>query len=74
MPPDGIVFVLDDARGSSRYIVPRETEHVTTNLWLIEQFGARGRVERRQVVVDGLGVTRVHTPQGASVRQSTSIV
>jgi RNA 3'-terminal phosphate cyclase len=39
------------ARGMSRSIVPRETEHLATNLWIIEQFGAHGAVERRQVVV-----------------------
>jgi RNA 3'-terminal phosphate cyclase (ATP) len=70
---DQLVLFAALAHGTSRYIVPRETEHLTTNLWLIGQFGARGRVERRQVVIDGLGLTRVQTPEGASVRQPTSI-
>ena len=39
-----ISFVLFAAlaHGTSRSIVPRETEHLATNLWLIGQFGARG--------------------------------
>ena len=70
---DQLVLFAALARGTSRYIVPRETEHLMTNLWLIEQFGARGRIERRQVVIDGLGITRVHT-KGADLRQPTPIV
>jgi RNA 3'-terminal phosphate cyclase (ATP) len=55
---DQLVLFAALARGASRYVVPRETEHLATNLWLIEQFGARGVVERRQVVVEGLGRRR----------------
>jgi RNA 3'-terminal phosphate cyclase (ATP) len=55
---DQLVLFAALSRGTSRYIVPRETEHLTTNLWLIGQFGARGVVERGHVVVDGLGVAR----------------
>ena len=71
---DQLVLFAALARGTSRYIVPRETEHVTTNLWLIEQFGAHGQVERREVVIDGLGVSQVHTSEGASVREPTRTV
>jgi RNA 3'-terminal phosphate cyclase (ATP) len=71
---DQLVLFAALAHGTSRYIVPRETEHLTTNLWLIGQFGAHGVVERRQVVIDGLGVTRAQTAEGASVRQPTPIV
>jgi RNA 3'-terminal phosphate cyclase (ATP) len=71
---DQLVLFAALAHGTSRYIVPRETEHLTTNLWLIGQFGAYGVVERRQVVIDGLGVTRAQTAEGASVRQPTPIV
>jgi RNA 3'-terminal phosphate cyclase (ATP) len=70
---DQLVLFAALAQGTSRYIVPRETEHLATNLWLIEQFGARGRVERRQVVIDGLGVTRAPAQEGASLRQATPI-
>jgi RNA 3'-terminal phosphate cyclase (ATP) len=66
---DQLVLFAALARGTSRYLVPRETEHLVTNLWLIEQFGAHGAVERRQVAVDGLGLARVSTAEGVSVRQ-----
>jgi RNA 3'-terminal phosphate cyclase (ATP) len=71
---DQLVLFAALAHGTSRYIVPRETEHLTTNLWLIGQFGARGRVERRRVAIDGLGLVRAQTAEGASVRQLTPIV
>jgi RNA 3'-terminal phosphate cyclase (ATP) len=70
---DQLVLFAALAHGTSRYIVPRESEHLATNLWLIGQFGARGVIERRQVVIDGLGLTRAPTPEGASIRQPTSI-
>ena len=71
---DQLVLFAALAHGTSRYIVRRETEHLTTNLWLIGQFGAHGVVERRQVVIDGLGLTRAQTAEGASIRQPTPIV
>ena len=71
---DQLVLFAAVAHGTSRYVVPRETEHLTTNLWLIGQFGAHGVVERRQVVIDGLGLTRSPRTEGASVRQPTRIV
>ena len=59
---DQLVLFAALAHGTSRYIVPRETEHLATNLWLIGQFGVRGVLERKQVVViDGLGITRAST-------------
>lgn len=54
---DQLVLFAALARGTSRYIVPRETEHLESNLWLIGQFGARGTVERRQVVIEGLALS-----------------
>jgi RNA 3'-terminal phosphate cyclase (ATP) len=66
---DQLVLFAALARGTSRYIVPRETEHLTTNLWLIEQFGAHGAIEGRQVVVDGLGLRRAQATEGVGVRQ-----
>jgi RNA 3'-terminal phosphate cyclase (ATP) len=66
---DQLVLFAALARGTSRYVVPRETQHLATNLWIIEQFGAHGTVEGRQVVVDGLGLARVSTAEGVSVRR-----
>jgi RNA 3'-terminal phosphate cyclase (ATP) len=46
------------ARGISRYVVPSPTEHLQTNLWLAECFGARVRLDGRHVEIEGLGLSR----------------
>jgi RNA 3'-terminal phosphate cyclase (ATP) len=46
------------AAGTSRYVVPETTEHLSTNLWLAEQFGAGARIAGRHVEIQGLGVER----------------
>jgi RNA 3'-terminal phosphate cyclase (ATP) len=66
---DQLVLFASLARGTTRYIVPHETEHLATNLWIIGQFGARGSVEGKRVVVDGLGLARLRDPEGVGVRQ-----
>jgi hypothetical protein len=38
--------------------VPALTEHVETNLWLAEQFGAKVGGEHRRLEVQGLGLVR----------------
>jgi RNA 3'-terminal phosphate cyclase (ATP) len=68
---DQLVLFAALAHGRSRYIVSRETEHLATNLWLIGQFGARGVVEGKQVVIDGLGLT-AQTTEGVNVRQAAT--
>jgi len=45
------------ARGTTRYRVPADTEHLRTNLWLAERFGARTRREGALVEVDGLALS-----------------
>jgi RNA 3'-terminal phosphate cyclase (ATP) len=42
------------ADGTSTWIAPRETEHLTTNLWLAERFGARTRLRDGRVEVEGV--------------------
>jgi RNA 3'-terminal phosphate cyclase (ATP) len=44
------------ANGESRWIAPRATEHLTTNLWLMEKLGARTRLEGTRAVVDGVSL------------------
>ncbi|RPI56691.1 MAG: hypothetical protein EHM55_04430 [Acidobacteria bacterium] len=66
---DQLVLFAALARGTTRYLVPRESEHLATNLWIIEQFGARGSVDGKRVVVDGLGLVRVRKSEGVGVRQ-----
>ena len=69
---DQLVLFASLARGTTRYIVPQETEHLATNLWIIEQFGVRGFVEGKRVVVDGLGLARVRESEGVGVRQPST--
>jgi RNA 3'-terminal phosphate cyclase (ATP) len=45
------------ASGTSRYLVPRSTEHVETNLWLARRFGARATLDGRRVDVRGLALS-----------------
>lgn len=42
------------ARGVSEYVVPLATEHVVTNLWLVERFGARARLAGDRVRIEGI--------------------
>jgi RNA 3'-terminal phosphate cyclase (ATP) len=67
---DQLVLFAALAHGTSRYIVPRETEHLATSLWLIGQFGAHGVVERRQVVIEGLALSRALITEEVDVRQT----
>jgi RNA 3'-terminal phosphate cyclase (ATP) len=55
---DQLVLFAALAAGQTRYLIPARTDHVTTNLWLAEQFGARVRCEQRRVEVDGIGFRR----------------
>jgi RNA 3'-terminal phosphate cyclase (ATP) len=53
---DQLVLFACVARGTTRWRVPAESEHLRTNLWLAEQFGARNRRDGASVEVDGLGL------------------
>jgi len=55
---DQLVLFAALAAGSSHYTVPRESEHLATNLWLIGQFGAVGTVDHNRVVIEGIGLAR----------------
>ncbi len=55
---DQLVLFAALADGTSRYVVPRQTDHLDSNLWLIAQFGVRGECRDQQVVIKGLGFRR----------------
>jgi RNA 3'-terminal phosphate cyclase (ATP) len=55
---DQLVLFAALARGRSRWSVPRVSEHVESNVWLVGHFGVRARCEGRTVEVEGLGLTR----------------
>jgi len=52
------------AAGGSAWIAPRETEHLTTNLWLAERFGARTELRGGRVEVEGVA-RRAEPPRSA---------
>ncbi len=54
---DQVIIFAALARGTSRYRIPRLTEHVDTNLWLVETIlGAKTKVSKDLVVeVEGVG-------------------
>lgn len=55
---DQLVFFGALAAGATEYIVPALTEHVSTNLWLAEQFGARVERDGHRIRIEGLGLER----------------
>lgn len=61
---DQLIFFAALAAGTSRYRIPKLTEHVETNLWLVETIlGARTGVSRDLVVeIEGVGYSRSRVP------------
>lgn len=55
---DQLVLFAALADGTSRYLVPHQTDHLESNLWLIEQFGAKVTRQDREVIIHGLGFHR----------------
>jgi RNA 3'-terminal phosphate cyclase (ATP) len=53
---DQLIIYAGLAEGVTRYLVPRITEHVETNLWLIEEFlGARTKIDGNLLEIEGIG-------------------
>jgi len=53
---DQLIFYAALADGVSQYRIPRLTEHVETNLWLVESMlGAKTEVNKNIVTVQGIG-------------------
>jgi len=53
---DQLIFYAALADGVSLYRIPRLTEHVETNLWLVETIlGARTEVDKNLVKIQGIG-------------------
>lgn len=55
---DQLILFAALAHGVSQYRTPRRTDHIDSNLWLIEQFGARGSLQQRDVVIEGIRFQR----------------
>jgi len=53
---DQLIIYAGLAEGISRYSIPKITEHVETNLWLIEEFlGAKTKLSDNIVNIEGIG-------------------
>jgi len=53
---DQLIIYAGLAEGVTRYSVPRITEHVETNLWLVEKFlGARTKINGNLLEIEGIG-------------------
>ena len=55
---DQLVLFAALAGGTSRYLVPSQTDHLASNLWLASQFGAQVGLQGQQVSIEGLGFCR----------------
>jgi len=56
---DQLILYAGLAEGTTRYLIPRITEHVETNLWLIEEFlGARTKIMGNLLEIEGIGFKR----------------
>ncbi len=53
---DQLIIYAGLAEGTTRYSVPKITEHVETNLWLIEEFlGAKIKIKDNLIEIEGSG-------------------
>lgn len=53
---DMLVLWAALASGESRWRAPSATDHLTTNLWLLSELGARTRLEGTWAIVEGLSL------------------
>lgn len=53
---DQLIIYAALAQGTTEYLVPRMTEHIETNLWLIaEMLGAKAKMEGNRIEIEGVG-------------------
>jgi RNA 3'-terminal phosphate cyclase (ATP) len=53
---DQLIIFAALAQGTSEFCIPRVTDHVQTNSWLVEtMLGARVHLEGRQLRIQGIG-------------------
>ena len=56
---DQLIIYAGLAEGTSSYLVPRITEHVEANLWLIEELlGAKTKTQGNLIMIEGIGFVR----------------
>lgn len=55
---DQLILFAALAKGTSDFVIPRVTDHVQSNLWLVERFlGTRARLRGNRLTVEGVGFT-----------------
>jgi RNA 3'-terminal phosphate cyclase (ATP) len=53
---DQLIIFAALAQGTSEFLIPQVTDHVHTNIWLVETIlGARAHIEGRQLRIHGVG-------------------
>ena len=52
---DQLIIYAGLAKGLTEFVIPSLTDHVDSNLWLIEEFGARTRLDGRRLWIEGMG-------------------
>jgi RNA 3'-terminal phosphate cyclase (ATP) len=55
---DQLILFAALVEGTSRYLIPFQTDHVASNLWLAAQFGARVGWQGQEVRIEGLSFCR----------------
>jgi RNA 3'-terminal phosphate cyclase (ATP) len=55
---DQLIIYAALADGVSEYVLPALTDHVDANLWLVEEFGARTRLDGNKLLIEGIGHRR----------------
>ena len=53
---DQLVLFGALADGTTLYLGPRPSEHLVTNLWLVERFGVATRLDGNRTQIEGLGL------------------
>jgi len=58
---DQLILFAALARGTTEYLIPRTTDHVQANLWLVEKFlGAKGELRGNRLRLEGIGFLPPH--------------
>jgi RNA 3'-terminal phosphate cyclase (ATP) len=53
---DQLILFAALAGGTSRYVIPRMTDHVDSNLWLVEKIlGVKWKLEGNHLLIEGSG-------------------
>jgi len=55
---DQLIIYAALAAGTTEYVIPRLSEHVDANLWLVEKLGAKTCLEGNTLHIEGIGYTR----------------